>query len=66
MKLGRRLYLPKNYPCAKFGCHSSISDVNYDVINVSLTAISKVFHMFINQVLFRYESIFSLFDFLEC
>ena len=26
-KLGIRLYLPNNYPCAKFGCHNSISDV---------------------------------------
>ena len=56
-----------NYSCAKFDClYSSISDINYDVINASSTAISKVLHMCVNQVLFRCENIVSLFDFLEC
>ena len=57
MKLGTLLYLPKNYPCAKFGYYNLI----YDVINVSLTAISKVLHMFVNQVLFRYKNVASVF-----
>ena len=35
MKLGTRVYLPKNYPCAKFGCYSSINDV---------TMTSSMFH----------------------
>ena len=40
---------------------------HYDVINVSLTAISKVLHMFVNQVLFRDENVASkFFDFMEC
>ena len=66
MKLGTLLYLPKNYPCAKFGRYSLI----YDVINVSSTEISKVSHMFVNKVLFRYENVasifISLFGMLEC
>ena len=66
MKLSTHLYLSKNYPCAKFGCHSSINDV----IIVSSTVISKVFHVFVNQVLFRYENVASvlirLFGMLEC
>ena len=63
MKLGTGVYLPKNYPCAKFGCYSLINDV----INVLSTAISKVLRMFVNQVLFRHENVASdFFYFLEC
>ena len=66
MKLRTGLYLPRNYPCTKFGCYSLI----YDVINVSSTAISKVSHMLENQVLFRYKNVASvfiwLFGMLEC
>ena len=54
MKLGTLLYLPKNYPCAKCGYYSLI----YDVINVSLTVILKVLHMFVDQVLFRILDLF--------
>ena len=65
MKLGTGVYFPKSYPCAKFGCYSLINDV----INVSSTAISKVLHMFVNQVLFRHENVasdfFLLFGMLE-
>ena len=57
MKVGTCVYLPKNYPCAKFGYYSSISDV----INFSSTAISKVLHMFVDQVLFRDENVASNF-----
>ena len=63
MKLGTLLYLPRNYPCAKFGCYSLIYDV-------TMTAIPKVLHMFVNQVLFRYKNVASvfirLFGILEC
>ena len=65
MKLGTGVYLPENYPCAKFGSYSFINDV----INVSSTAISKVLRMFVNQVLFRHENVtsdfFLLFGMLE-
>ena len=65
MKLDTLLYLPKKYPCVKFGCYSLI----FDVINVSLTAKvlhifiygSKVLHMFVNRVLFYYKNVASVF-----
>ena len=70
MKIGTFLYLHKNYSCAKFGCYSSIYDVTKMSINVSSAAISKVSHIFANQVLFRYKNVASifiwLFGMLEC
>ena len=67
MKLGRRLYLRENYPCAKFGSYSSISDVIMTSSMFSSAAISKVLQMFVNQVYFVMKTLLVfLFDFLEC
>ena len=56
MKFGTRLHLPKSYPCAKFGYYRSISDVAMTSSVFLQQAISKVLHMFVNQVLLRYEN----------
>ena len=66
MNLGTCLHLPKNYPCAKFCCYSSISDVTM--------FLRKRYRRFcisvVNQDLFHYENVGSifiwLFGMLEC
>ena len=61
MKLGTLLYLPKNYPCAKFGCYSLNRDVTMTSSMFFLAAMSKVSHIFVNQVLFRCKNVASVF-----
>ena len=59
MKLGTGVYLPKYYPCAKFGCYSLINDVTVTSSMLRRQQISKVLRMFVNQVLFRHENVAS-------
>ena len=61
MKLGTGVYLPKYYPCAKFGCHSLINDVTVTSSMLRRQRYPKVLRMFVNQVLFRHENVASNF-----
>ena len=59
MTLGTHLYLCKGYAGAKFGCYSSINDVN---MNHKFLFDSNIecFAYVLTQVLFRYENVASV------
>ena len=59
MTLGTHLYLPKSYACAKFGCYSSINDVNMTPSFLFKSHI-KSFAYVLTQVLFGLENVASV------
>ena len=60
MKLGTLLYLPKNYLCAKFGCCNLIHDLTM-TSSMFFNSDFEGFTYVVNQVLFRYKNVASVF-----